>query len=314
MPAITTHKIFADNVFNKLSIKQSMKIDKNIYLTFAQSHDLLFYSKGIKGKYYKNLGHRAHHNNTQDFIINIISYIKRNKLTKNKQCLAFLYGILTHYYLDTTTHPYVFYKTGRYKGDNQTLKYKGKHNELERQIDALIYELKYKKPYNKYNFNDTLTKFTFSKELIELINHCYKKTYNENKVYPKIKRGINIMRLFHKTIVKDKYSLKYKLFLLIDKIFKTNLHPYSTSIKYKKDILNIKKKKWYHPITYKQSNQSFTELMELAEKNCIKTMKYIEKYFDNKSTLTILKTIIKDMDYSSGLPIKETTKMKYFEY
>lgn len=314
MPAITTHKIFAENVLKKLQLKQSINIDKNIYFTFAQSHDLLFYYKGFKHKLYNDLGHKSHHYNTQDFIINIISYIKRNNLTRNKECLSFLYGILTHYYLDSIAHPYIFYKTGTYKKDKKTLKYKGKHNELERQIDALVYELKYKKRYNDYNFKDSLKKYKTTKELKSLINYSYKTTYNIDNIYPKINKGIKTMRIFHKLIVYDKYSFKYKLFLLIDKIFKTNLHPYSTSIKYKTDILNIKKKKWHHPVTYKESHMSFIELMEKAESNYIKTINQIDKYFNNKSNLTILKTIIKDIDYSTGLIVKENKRMKYFEY
>lgn len=314
MPSITTHKIFAENILKNLKLNLSVNLDKKVYITYAQSHDFLYYYKGIKQKKYNQLASKGHHYNTQDFIINIITYIKRNNLIHNKQCVSYLYGVLTHYYLDSIAHPYIFYKTGVYKKDKKTLKYKGKHNELERQIDALIYELNIKKPYNKYNFKDALPNFTHSKELINLINHTYKKTYNEDNVYIRIKKGRKLMKLVQKYIVYDKYGLKYKLYLFLDKIFKTNLHPYSTSIKYKYDILNIKRKKWRHPVTYEINNTSFIDLMNMAEKDFISTTKYIDKYFSNKITLTKLKNIIKNIDYATGIIQEENKKMKYFEY
>ena len=44
MPSITTHHIFAEQVYNHLikDIQDNIKNEKLIYTTFAQSHDYLF--------------------------------------------------------------------------------------------------------------------------------------------------------------------------------------------------------------------------------------------------------------------------------
>ena len=89
MPSITTHHLFACDVFNSLNnnIKKHFSNEKLIYTTFAQSHDYLFYyTFDLKNtKRIKNLGHYAHHNNTQDYILNIIKEIKNNHLENNEQ-------------------------------------------------------------------------------------------------------------------------------------------------------------------------------------------------------------------------------------
>ena len=125
MPSLTTHKIIAENIFDKLSNNIKKNIDQNTYFTFAQSHDIFYYNTQKK---YKRIGNMGHHQHTQSFIINIIQYIKDNKLEDNKQCVSYLYGILTHYYLDSICHPYIFYKTGVNKKNKETIKYKGQHN------------------------------------------------------------------------------------------------------------------------------------------------------------------------------------------
>jgi hypothetical protein len=79
MPSITTHYIFSKEVLNKLDKKERDIFDSklDIYHTFAQSHDYLFYYKfGKKHKEINKLGRYAHHNNTQEYILNIIKEIK----------------------------------------------------------------------------------------------------------------------------------------------------------------------------------------------------------------------------------------------
>ena len=142
MPSITTHYLFAKEVFNHLNKKEQacIKDDLNIYYIFAQSHDFLFYyTFDIKNaKRIKELGHFAHHNYTQDYLINIVKYIKDNYLENNSQLLGYLYGSITHYSLDTSAHPYIFYKTGIYRKSNPASKnYRGQHTLMEKDLDAL---------------------------------------------------------------------------------------------------------------------------------------------------------------------------------
>jgi hypothetical protein len=96
-------------------------------------------------------------------------------------------------------------------------------------------------------------------------------------------------------------------------MFDTRLKAYSTSIEKNENILNLKKKNWYHPSDIKNKhNKSITDLIDNANKECIKTINEILKYLHNERN--DLNDIIKDIDYSTGLEIKDNKKMRYFEY
>ena len=311
MPALTTHKLFAEQLLNKID---KNLIDINTYYMFSQSHDILFYYIGKNKKHYKNIGKKGHHKNTKQFIMTTINCIKNNNLESNKQCMAFLFGILSHYYLDSTLHPYIFYKTGVYRNNNATEKYKGQHNIFERQLDKLIYEKTLNKEYKDCKIHEEIIPpVTLDNQTNSLIDIVYSKIYKEENMSKIIKKGYNTMRFFHKFIVNDQKGIKIKLYKIIDKMFDSRLKAYSTSIEKNENILNLKKKNWYHPSDIKNKhNKSITDLIDNANKECIKTINEILKYLHNERN--DLNDIIKDIDYSTGLEIKDNKKMRYFEY
>ena len=316
MPSLTTHKIIAENIFDKLSNNIKKNIDQNTYFTFAQSHDIFYYNTQKK---YKRIGNMGHHQHTQSFIINIIQYIKDNKLEDNKQCVSYLYGILTHYYLDSICHPYIFYKTGVNKKNKETIKYKGQHNLMERTIDSIVYENKYNKKYKKCNITkEILPKLKITKDLEKLINHNYETTYNIKNSSKILKKSYFLMRLFHKIIVEDNIGIKNKLYKFIDTISNNKskcLHSYTTSIKTNNNYLNSNNKKWNHPCNRKEiSNKSLNDLLLEVENITVKTINIINDFFTNKLDISIIKEQIKNIDYSTGLIIEKNQKMRYFEF
>ena len=237
MPALTTHKIFAEQVLQEIDTKL---FDINTYYMFAQSHDILFYYKGKDYKYYNQLGKKAHHKKTQKYLLNSINYIKENQI-HDKQCYGYLFGTITHYFLDSICHPYIFYKTGVDRNTKDTHKYKGQHNLFERSLDSILYKKYYDKDYKKSKITqEIIPKIILKSKLQTLLNFTYEKTYDTKKISSIIIKGYNTMRIFHNTVVSDKLSIKYKLYKTIDFVShnKTKcLRSYSTSIKYNYDIL-----------------------------------------------------------------------------
>jgi len=53
----------------------------------------------------------AHEKNTDDFFLAMIGFIKENRLEENANAMAFLYGHIMHYALDTSAHPLIYYMT-----------------------------------------------------------------------------------------------------------------------------------------------------------------------------------------------------------
>ena len=104
MAEITTHIFFSKEVMNKFNCSKSIKY-------FSLGPDVFYFSN--KTKY---IGYIMHRKKTLLFFENYIKYIKNNNLENNKYVVGSLYGFLTHYILDSTIHPYIFYKGGLHNG------------------------------------------------------------------------------------------------------------------------------------------------------------------------------------------------------
>ena len=324
MPSITTHNIFAKDVMRKLNDREKNRFinSTNTYLTFSQSHDYLFYyTFGKNSKEIRNFGHYAHRHNTQDYIINIIKNIKKNKLENNPEILAYLYGTITHYVLDSNCHPYIFYKTGVYrKKEKNTRKYFGGHNKIEKDLDAIYYKKETGKDYNQCNITkEIIGKTIFSKELVNLINIVYEDTYNKKDIGKYYLKGIKDAKIINTLVVNDRFGLKKLLYKLIDLLINKNqsyISTYSTYIKNPNtDYLNTEKKEWNHPcLPNLKYNYSFEELYNMSINKTVKIIRVINKVlYENKDINDILQ-YIPNLDYSTGLPIEEANQLRHFEY
>lgn len=298
MPSIVTHHLFADDIKNNLNLN----VNNNYYI-FAQSHDYLYFSLSKKNR---KLAHTAHVKNTQDYLLNIIKFIKDNKLKDNIDLISYLYGSLTHYILDSTLHPYIFYKSGL----NST-----SHRIVEKNIDKVFYEIKTKKDYKELNISkELIVNNKFTEELNNCINYSYQKTYNVNKMSKRFKKCIKEAILLFKFTSYDKNGKKIKFFNIVDKLFKTNLSILSTSIEENKEYLNENHNKWNHPcFKDKEYNYSFNELYNQSIFKTEILIKYVNKYLNDELDLEDLKKYIPNISYTTGLKIEDNIKMKYFE-
>lgn len=310
MPSFITHNVFAYEVKNKYNLKVN-----NLYYIFAQSHDFLVYSTN---KEVKTLSHYAHTNNTRDYIINIIKYIKDNNLTKNIDLISYLYGSITHYLLDSTTHPFLFYKSGIYnKNDKYSYKYKDMHRLIEKNIDSIYYKNYYKKEYNYCNVSkDFIKKINFSSELSKCIDYSYYETYKKNNISKYYLKSIKLYKFIFYLLFKDRFGIKRFIYNIIDKLFNTHISSISTYLKNpNKSYLNLNHKKWNHPSNIDiKYNDSFEDLFKKSIFKFENIYKNIKLYFNNKLSLDELKQSIPNISYTSGLNLDKNKRMKYFEY
>lgn len=324
MPSIITHNIFSNEVLKGLSKETKSKFENEleIYNTFAQSHDFLFYRHfGKNSGKIRDLGHYAHHHNTQDYLLNIIKEIKTNKLENNEQAIAYLYGSLTHYILDTNCHPYIFYKTGVYrKKEKWTHKYHGEHTRIEKHLDCILYEKFFNKLYFKCDINKEIIKNPIlSEDLKKLITKVYKKTYNADNIGEEYQSSIKDAKIINRLATKDPIGIKKLFYILIDTISMHhfgNLTAYSTFIfnpNYK--FLNMEHLKWNHPcdknITF---SYSFEDLFNQSITDCCKLIEEVNNYIYKKGDLNTLKKLIPNIDYSTGITCDSPKRLMFFEY
>ncbi len=316
MPATYTHHIFAEDVYKIINpdIQEKLKDTKDILNLFSKSFDILFFIK-------PNLGNYAHTHHANLYFKNLINYIKTNELTNNGYILAYLYGSICHYILDSTTHPYIFYKTGKYTKNKKNLKYKGKHSEIEKMIDAINYQERNNKPIYKVNLSKKLLpKISFSKELKETINYTYSKTFNVSNAEKIIRKGIRNYRFCLKHIMSSHYGFKIPIYKLIDF---TNLYKkdslYNLCYHIKKldySVLNLKHQKWLYPVNKNISyHYSFNDLYDLSLEKARSIINKLDIALstNNQEINKILKEL-GNLSYTTGINCNNKSPMHYFAF
>ena len=316
MPAVYTHHVFTKDVYDRLSvtIKNRIKEDIDIFEIFGKSFDILFFS-------HSKLGHLAHNSKTNFYFENILTYISENKLQSDSKVLAYLYGSICHYVLDSVSHPYIFYKTGKFNYmDKNSLKYKGMHSYYEYMTDSILYfnltgKMIYKSKVSKLTF----PRFVGNKRLKKVINYSILKTFGYKFGYCKFRLGYINFRLVFKHIMMSKFGIKKKIYNLIDKfnLFRkikiSNLCYCIQKLDY--EVLNNEKKDWYNPadnsLVY---NYSFMELYEIAVEKAIKIIANVDEILKNNRSIKEALEIIGNNSYCSGIILDLRLKMKYFDY
>ena len=323
MPATVVHAYFAQDLNDILPKEIKNKLDVDRLKTFGQSTDsLMFYNlfSILPGKKIRDFQKYFHTNKTQDFFVNLINYIKENDYTEDIDVNSFLVGTICHYVLDSTVHPYIYYKTGYFnKNDKSTYKYNNVHTFMETFLDNDM--IKRRESINPYKFN--ISKFSFdtskfSNELNDTIKYTFKETFdvdNMDKIYYKsLKQMRNSIFIFRQ----DRYGIKKFFYKLADtftskRVFRFEAISYHYPLNDKHNFLNENHKLWRNPCDYSlTSEESFLDLylraLKLAKVMICASFDYIngkdielEKVFINKS-------------YITGLDCDSKKELKYFEF
>lgn len=324
MPATATHTFFAQDVYKKIS-KKNIKNFDNLrlkYYMFAQGTDpLMFYNifKITNGKNIRNLQNITHTTKVNETFETIITYIKQKNYYHDSQTLLFLYGLVTHFVLDTMIHPYIFYKGGYFdKQRKETYKYNCIHNYIETFIDN---EMLVKNNYNlkKFNFkNFCFDLKPFSDKLNDTICHTYMKVYkveNMSNIYYKSLVDMKNFLIFFRV---DRYGIKKFFYKKIDYFTKNNIFKFKClsyhNVEDKHDYLNMKKKTWCNPTDKSiKSTLCFYELYNNCIDQAVSIIDEINDYlFDDKKIN--ISDLFKNKSYLTGIDCTKNNKLKYFEF
>ena len=326
MPNIYTHSRFILDIYEKLDIETKFFLvdQKQKLTTFAQSIDPLFLydvKKIKKTSRLRNFAHYFHKNKSNLFFTNLINYIKYNNLEHDPEIISFLYGFISHYILDSTFHPYVIYKTGKYnKEDKNTYKYKGKHHLMETYIDKYYISIREKINPNTYKIYDLLYTKTFSTELNQMIDIVFKETYNVNNMSKFYNKSINDMKFLYKHLRYDPKGIKEKVYKIIYKLTPRDI---PTDIRYisyhytEKGLskyLNLEHRIWNYPThKSKKYNYSINDLYLKSLFKCINIIKEVNNYLYNDKKVNF-KSLIENLSYESGIDCEKKQELKYFEF
>lgn len=328
MPSSMTHAYFCEDIYKKVNknVKRKLKNSINFFKVFGQGPDPYFFYDFHLTKKSKNiykLNEAMQHSNVNTHFIKLINYINDNNYYSNEQIMAYLYGQICHFVLDSTTHPYIIFYAGNYDPkDSNTYKYNGLHEEMEYYIDCyLIFKRENILPKNFKVYKQLFDIKKFSDELKYCIDTVIKDVYgfdNASEVYYK---SIMDMKKFYHVFNYDRYGIKKVIYAVMDLIcgdrcVKKKELSFHVDPNSKLYFLNNEKNIWNNSCDINEKyNLSFSDLYIKALNKACAIINEVDdmlknKNIDNKK----IENLFKNLDYGTGKNCDLNLKYKYFKF
>jgi len=285
------------------------------YKLGSQGPDPFLYISS-KDKHAK-IGDFMHEDDTGTFFINFLKYLKTRP---NDEVKSFLYGMINHYSLDSSIHPYIYYTTGVYDYSKpETHQYRGQHLLLERTIDKIFLNEMVDegtKPTNSYQM--AFKNVSASDIVIEYLEEIISKTYKIKGYGLKYRKCVNKMKNITRYVAIDRTGLKKSILKVVDSLFNSKNKVYLPAVSYhltldqQIDYLNLSHFTWLHPVNGESSTQSFIDLFELGITKAVKLINIAEMYLNNEVKVEELKLHFKNVSYDTGLENVGYKELKIF--
>lgn len=328
MPSSMTHGYFCEDVYKKVNtnVKGKLKPVNNLFKIFGQGPDpYFFYDFHLtpKSKKVYQINRDMQHSKINKHFLKLINYINEQNYYSNCQVMAYLYGQICHYVLDSTAHPYIIYYTGLYNEKNpDTYKYNGLHEEMEYYIDNyLIFKRENILPKNFKVYKELFKIQQFNDQLKSCINDVIKDIYGYDNASDIYYKSIVCMKIFFYIFNYDKYGIKKKVYSVMDFICK------DTCVK-KKELsfyidpnsklyyLNNDKNIWNHPTDINEKyDLSFEEVYNKALNKAFNIINEVDDMLKNKKIDNDrLEVLFENLDYGTGKDCNLNLECKYFKF
>ena len=279
MPSYISHAIMGEQLYyecSKTSNTFQIPISLENLKGYSLGPDLSVLSK--------RLTKDPQNYHTRDFFLNMIKYIKDNKLIENSNIISLLYGHIAHYFLDINSHQLIYYiekgctKTGLITPHN------------------LIMDIT----------SNYFTEIDLSEiEVTKLLNTIYGNLYNDYQIIKTYKFTMRIFKLLEK-VIKSKLISKKKLVILSQ--FQTFLETNNLDVS---EITNESHNQYRNPITGEIFTDSFLELYEKSIDMSLEAIQEVNKSLYDSYSIDRLEKTFKNLSYDTGVVSPLSENMPY---
>lgn len=322
MPTTITHAFFAKDIYDILPENIHTKVNLNRFKMLSQSTDsLLFYNlfSFFPGKKIRKFQGYFHTHKTQEFFINLLKYIRENKI-EDEDVYSFVIGFICHYVLDKNVHPYVVYRTGLVtKGKPSTYKYRNIHDIMEAYFDMDMVQRRlqmnpYHYRFTEYCFDTRPFSEPLKRTIYDVFYHTFGVKDMDQIYYKSLKQMKTALGLFRM----DRFGIKRFIYQLVDTFtpkgaFRFESISYHLPLEDKHNFLNNHHSTWRHPAIYDQtSTESFVDLYLKSMKEAKVIIRAAFDYLEGKDI--DLTKVFENTSYLSGLDCDDPRELKYFAF
>lgn len=280
MPNYTSHIIMAEDFFIQLAEHIKLDISYQDIGIASIGQDFTFSDSGLFNK--------THTEKVQSFFLNLTTYIKNHKLCENSKAMAYLYGHIAHFSLDSTLHPFIY---SREKATHRVT-ILPPHTTIEYFIDDYLFQSSSKKD----SINQILLEGNIlDKMTTQMIDEIYQTTYQHGNVSHIYKQTLWALKLLDKVA-----NIRLGEQRLVSRLL--NYKTYFEKNHISKDfLLNSTHQEWQSPFSGKKSTET---LDDLYSKSIIKSLELTEEvhhFLYGNATLQKVKKAFPNTSYDTGI-------------
>ena len=317
MPNIITHSLFAKEMADRFPDAGWLHAREHLFTVGSNGPDyLFFYGFGaggpLKGATLRRYGGQLHKGHVNAFYESALRSIRHEKDPAIRQdMIAYVCGHLSHWALDSTVHPYVYYRTGHGSAQNSW-----NHHRMESVLDSIVLKVKNGETTKQF---DTPAIANCSLEEARAVARIYvpaiEAVFNEQIAPHQIKDALDdwhrVQKLEH-----DPKGVKLASLKSLEKLTGTKnlasglIVPNAPVDDY--DICNLTHKKWIHPADENRvSTESFFDLYDKALITGETAIRLFLAAVDDKAEEKDFLRFIGNRTYNEGLP--EDLPMVHFD-
>lgn len=307
MPNLITHALFADEVREQFNLPV-LNMNRKFMITGAQGPDFLFFHHTTPAKCLipsdiRVYGGLFHKEKVNDFYSSALKSIRHEKSRKIKnEMTAYVCGHLCHWAMDSTFHPYIYYRTGNYSKKSAAA-----HHRFESLLDAAM--LKYKKNLTIREYDASVECLSDELPVARAICRIYVpaiETIYGKKVNPKdFVEDLHEWKFMQK-VFRDPKNYKKGLLQPLEKVFGLDnvLSGFSVPniCEDNVDICNLLHREWKNPASLEVSDASLLDLYDVAMAKALMAIHLFLAAIDDKEEEGELLDFLGDRNYEMGLP------------